>query len=239
MPSKEEYASRKAGLTAKWESVVKQRQANALATATPTLVELPSGLEVDAIRVDLLTIWEAGRIPDALTSLVTDMMNAAEQTSAQAAQNVQAIMEARWEEFDWLLNVVWVAAVVAPEFTLAKYSQDKTPVRHVDVADRLSFFNWCQGVTDHLAAFRGQTRGSVRPVADEPVVSEVHTGGTPGSNNPGEPLASVANQPGGNDVRPMGGRKAGGTSSPQGSFPGPEVPDDASEEVLVPPGPRT
>lgn len=237
MPTKEEYQARKTGLDSKWEAIIKQRQASALLTVAPTPVELPSGLEVDAIRVTLLTIWEAGRIPDALTPLVIDLMRTAEVTSAETAQNVQALMEARFEEFTWLLDVVWVTAVTTPEFTLAKYSEDKLPVRHVDLLDRLCLFNWCQGVTDHLAAFRGQAGGPVRPVADVPVVSEVHGSGTPGSSDPGAAMVSLANQPGGDDVRPVGGRQARRNGGPKGSRTGTEVPDNPSEEVHVQTGP--
>ena len=228
MPTKEEYAARKASLSDKWEAAVRQRQATAMLSVEPSHVELPSGLEVDAIRVNLVTIWEAGRIPDALTPLVIDIMKTAKGTRASAASDVQKVFEERFHEFSWLLDVIWVAAVTTPEFTLEKYSDTgKIPIRLVDLLDKLSLFNWCQGVTDHLAAFRGASRGPTRPVVDKPVVSEVHSSGAPGDQPSGEPLASVASEPVGDDIRPVGGRKARGSRSTPRPSTSTKVPNDS------------
>lgn len=187
--------SEKKDLTAIWEEAIRERQRKALLEGPPLDVPLPSGLKVKAVRVNLLSILEAGRIPDGLTPFVTDLMKLGDEGDAGA---IDQEIRARWEEWEMTLDAVWVSVVVEPRFTrgASRGEDNLIPVRLVEVEDKVSLFNWCQGVTDHLAAFRETKSGDARPVADESGVPKVHGGGTlDGSEHPsGEPVAGVADE---------------------------------------------
>lgn len=190
-------------LTAIWEEAIRKRQAAQMESSPPVVVPLPSGLEVKAVRVNILTLLEIGRIPDAITPFVIDLMDLGDAGDADAIEDE---IQKRWEEWVMMLDAVWVAAVVEPLFT-----KDKAPktgvinVQFVATPDKIALFNWCQGVTDHLADFRQATFGDARSVADESGVSEVHTSGdsTGDDGAPGEQLVGVSAKPGGDVLGPV------------------------------------
>lgn len=199
-------------LTAIWEEAIRKRQKQALLEAEPFDVPLPSGLHVKAVRANLLSILEAGRIPDALTPFVTDLMQLGDEGDPA---EIEEEIKKRWEEWEMTLDNVWVSVVVEPRFTTGISHKDNAiPVRLVEISDKIALFNWCQGVTDHLASFRTAADGDARVVVDESGVPEVHAGGTDhGAGHPqGAPVAGLADQPSDDDVGKVRRQPARGSS---------------------------
>lgn len=196
----QKFNQRSTDLTAKWEEAIRQRKADLLLTLAPVEVEMVTMPPVMATRIPLISLVEAGRIPDALTPFVIDLYDKThdEQKPEEATARRLSLIEERWAEYVKTLNVVWLAAVQAPVFTAANPPPPgELCIDDVALADKIALFNWCQGVTNHLAAFRELKNGAVRLVGDEPSIPEQNTSGTSGDSQR-EPVAVVATEHGNN-----------------------------------------
>jgi hypothetical protein len=152
-------------LTAKWQARVRERQQaqiDVLASAQPVEVNLPSGLQVLAIRAHIISLKEAGRIPDAITPYVLNLLKIGQE---QDEKSVQKHIDDTEDDAVKMLDAVWLATVVAPSFTSDLVPEDgSVPMRQVDPIDKVALFNWAQGVEDHLSIFRGPgNAGGTRP----------------------------------------------------------------------------
>lgn len=196
-------------LTIKWQERIRARQAEAIAKMKPVEVPLPKGDPVLAVKIPVITLLEAGRIPDGLTPFAIELMRLGNtQGNDNARAQVQEQIEKRWAEFTQLLEVVWTQAVVAPKATLLAYEEGFVSVSNIEIEDKLALFNWCQGVTDHLADFREKPRVSARVVAAQSSLSKVHPGRAsgPGPLRPGDAAAELADQPVDDALGPVRGR---------------------------------
>jgi hypothetical protein len=145
-------------LSDQWRRALAERQAR---TDAPVLVELPSGLSVEATRPSLLLLLRTGRIPDALAPRVEQLIATA-QSGGEDAVRVALSTEHRdnpagfYAEWVNLLDTVWLAAVAEPRFGPAMTTDpDLIPVDQVSEDDKTYLFMWCQGVaSDVLAGFR-------------------------------------------------------------------------------------
>ena len=209
MPS-QETLTRAEEISARWREKVLERQSAALLTSDPIEVEMPSGDSVLAIRANLLSLLEAGRIPDGLTPFVTDLMRS---EPGDIVKTITTKIETNWSEYLRMLDNVWIACVVAPRTSFARIPADgEVSITLIELDDKIALFNWAQGVSDHLAAFRDAKSGALRAVDDQPGDPEVHTSGAPGDSPLREPLAVVADQPSDPDVRAMGGQPSRGNN---------------------------
>jgi hypothetical protein len=224
-------------LSSIWEEAIKKRQIARLEVSSPERVTLPSGLPVMAVRSPLIVFLEAGRIPDGVTPFVLDLMELGDEGDADA---IQETVEERWEEWKMMLDSVWLAAVVKPRFTRGNNKKRGfIPLDLVPISDKISLFNWCQGVTDHLASFRVEALGDARSLVDESGLSEVHSGGAPsGDEDPGGgPLVGVAGESGDDGVgtvRRQPTRRTGPERSPAKTK---RKTDRHGAQVHVPTGP--
>jgi hypothetical protein len=173
-------------LSDQWRRALAERQAR---TDAPVLVELPSGLSVEATRPSLLLLLRTGRIPDALAPRVEQLIATA-QSGGEDAVRVALSTEHRdnpagfYAEWVNLLDTVWLAAVAEPRFGPAMTTDpDLIPVDQVSEDDKTYLFMWCQGVaSDVLAGFRERGRRPAAAVGDAPVGDGVRPGpaGLPG-----------------------------------------------------------
>lgn len=195
---------RAAEIAARWQKKLEERQQADLLSHDPVEVEMPSGDVVLAIRANLLSLLEAGRIPDGLTPFVLDLMKT---PALEVQESIPSKIEHHWDEYSRMLDNVWISCVVSPPTTSARIPDPgQVWVGKIDLNDKIALFNWAQGVSDHLAAFRDPEAGTLRIVVDESGVSRVD-GRTAPRAEPGEAVVAVlADQPSGDDVRPVGGR---------------------------------
>lgn len=208
------FNQRSKDLTDTWEKAIRERKARLLLEQDPVEIELPSGASVLAVRAPLITLLEAGRIPDGLTPFVLDLFVRGNQLEKpeEASDRVMKTIEERWQEYVKTLDAVFVATVAAPVFT----AQDPPPegslrLADVTLADKIAVFNWCQGVTNYLAAFRVGQDGPAPAVAAESGVPEQDGGGAPGNRPLAEPVAVVADQLSDHDVGPVRRRQDRGS----------------------------
>lgn len=146
------FEAKAAALTAAWQERVKARQAQAIAASEPHEVPLPSGLTVMAVRADMRSLLEAGKLPDSLTGYALSLLNVG-RTGGEAS--LTPLLTEQLAEWNALMDAMWLSSVVAPKF-VANGVMDGTaiPMRQVEFEDKVAFFNWSNGVSDHLAAFR-------------------------------------------------------------------------------------
>ncbi len=152
-----------AELTTAWHARVKERQQSELTQAEAVEVELPGGTPVYALKANVISLLEAGRIPDALTPFVLDLLKAGREQGDVAVTKLLVDGFADWVR---LMDAIWLVCVVQPKFVAdGTLSDDAIPMRLVDLEDKIAFFNWAQGVPDHLDAFR-QSRDDARASPD-------------------------------------------------------------------------
>lgn len=228
-------------LTAIWEKAIRQRINDELVKADSQVVPLPSGLSVKAVRVNIVTLVEAGRIPDALTPFVTELMALGDEGDADT---ISEEIDRRWEEWLMVLDAVWLAAVAEPVFTKKNaHGPGEIPIGVVDISDKMALYNWCQGVTNYLAPFQlaksedvsAGSDGAPRPVVDKPVDAGVHGGGTrPRAGHPSDqPVDSVPVQPGDDVLGPVRRRPAGSKGRTNGGAKAQPETDHSRTEVHV------
>lgn len=228
------YEERAAELTARWQQAIRRRQAEAISRMQPVEVELPDGEPVLAIRAPLAWLLEAGRIPDALTPFVLDMMALGQERGTEDV--AEELVGRRQHDFVRLLDAVWLACVVAPRFTLAALpGPDEIALSQVSVADKIALFNWAQGVSDHLASFRAGPGGAARAAPDRQGV-RAGSGDAAGDRSPAGSLAGVADPAGDVDLGEVGRRApcrdAGGAGQPAA----PEGANASGAEIHLPAG---
>jgi hypothetical protein len=159
--------------TAAWRAQL-QKQVHTI--VAPVEIVLPSGGTVLAVRPHLLLMYRHKVFPNALTPLIEKLIKNAmgddgtdENDEFIAKQFEENSVEA-YDQFMELLNYVWVTAVIDPVFVIDLNAptsdaiarvqhlpvEERTllPVDAVELDDKLFLFNWCQGVTDDVAAFR-------------------------------------------------------------------------------------
>lgn len=125
----------------------------------PTLLRLPSGLQVRARRPHLLLMLKNGKVPDSLTPRVHELIAVA-QAGGDAAvtadlEREQATDPAKfYAEWLNLLELVWLEAVIDPSFTADPESNpDAIPISDVTDDDKTFLFVWAQGVDQTVAEF--------------------------------------------------------------------------------------
>lgn len=139
-------------LTSLWHARVKERQQSQLAQNPAIRVELPGGMPVMAVRANVLSLVEAGRIPDALTPFVLDLLKAGREEGHDA---VTKLLTDGYSDWVRLMDAVWLTCVVEPTFVPdGALSDAAIPMRLVPVDDKVAFFNWSSGIDSHLDAFR-------------------------------------------------------------------------------------
>lgn len=115
-----------------------------------TLV-LPSGLEVKAKRVSLMTLAMNGGIPQTLNPFVADLVG-----DPHAADKLTL---ADMEKFGGVVNAVIAACVIEPPIA-EESDETHLAVKDLDDADRMYLFNWANRGASQLQRFLPrQTRG--------------------------------------------------------------------------------
>lgn len=192
-PQAQDYERRAAELSAAWQERTRQRQVAQVRRLPPVEVELPDGEPVLAVRAPLLPLLEAGRIPDALTPYVLDLLAAGKRGETAA----ETFIAERWQEWVTLLDAVWLASVVAPTFTASAVAHDGAiPVRLVSLPDKIALFNWAQGVDDYLDSFRDRSGADARAASAGDDLPGADPGDAPGDRSATGAVAVVADQPG-------------------------------------------
>ena len=139
-------------LSSLWHARVKARQEAQFTSGAPVRVDLPGGTPVMAIRANVLSLFEAGRIPDAITPFVLDLLKAGREKGEGAVTKLLTDGYADWVR---LMDSVWLTSVREPAFVPdGTLSDDAIPMRLVPIEDKIAFFNWANGVPDYLDAFR-------------------------------------------------------------------------------------
>lgn len=172
-----------------------QLQAQVQRYVVPVEVPLPSGQEVLAVRPHLLMMYQEGMIPNALTPVVSKLIQAATNNGPEGGEE---FIEKEFKEdtaeaytkFTALLDFVWVTAVIDPIFVLdlknipldAKRRIEQLPeeerassifpVSRVSLDDKLYFFNWCQGVDEDIATFRQQQAIRMAAIQESQAIRE-------------------------------------------------------------------
>lgn len=150
-------------LTDQWSKYFAQSEEQK-ASGLGVMLDLPSGNQVRARRPHLLVLMNEGRIPDALTPLVTQIINLIQggmvEGAFKAVMKEYADDEAKaYTRFSELLDVTWINSVIEPVFVKNPLIQKGFAVSGVPIDDKMFLFTWCQGVSQDIATFRaGQKR---------------------------------------------------------------------------------
>lgn len=187
-------ASSQSGLYDQWRQHLAQRPA--IERAGPFRITLPSGMGVVARRPHLIHLLQTGRIPDALTPMVHDLIaksqraEGAQQGSGDAAIRAELVRRRdtdpvkfalEWRAF---LEAVWLSAVIVPNFAqasrMSKLPADHLDVADVDVVDLEYLFVWSQGVDQSVQDFLRRRAREAEALGASPVGEGVR----PGSGGP-------------------------------------------------------
>lgn len=164
-------------LRQQWANHVAQRYADTAARTYP--VELPSGLKVNAKRANIVLLMRFGRIPDAITPVVSWMI---EEIEAGGVARLNRSVNKREEdpidrlklhqEMIALFDYLWILCVVSPVFTdkLTEIDEHTFYIGDVDLRDKEFFYQWSQGVDVNVREFRGEE--STAAVGDAPAGGE-------------------------------------------------------------------
>lgn len=133
---------------------------------------LPSGIEILAKKVSLFDLFTAGKLPDSLSGVISEMIRSASQRSGKAPQVDSGALEQRMmadllkdpSQMFALYDEVLIAAGIEPRFVRTVTNEEtEVNVADVDMADKQFVWNWCQGgeVAQAAAAFRAESGGAV------------------------------------------------------------------------------
>lgn len=137
----------------------------------PVPVEMPSGVQVMAVRPHLLWMLRNGRIPDALAPRVDHLL---ELSKAGGEDAVRVAMNDNPEDPEsfyaaWIKirDLVWLEAVKDPVFVAADRTPGEMELSILDVTedDKDYMFIWCQGVDQSLAEFLDGKRREAEALA--------------------------------------------------------------------------
>lgn len=159
------WQARAGELSTLWQTKAAERKARRLERETPWEVALPFSDPVLAVRLDIFTVIQKQKLPSPLAAYALDLLKIRHDQEATAAR----ILETQ-AEMSQLLDAVWLACVVWPEFTTEENpAGDALPLIDVPNADKETLFNWAQGMVPDGVTFRRPADvGAARP--DEPAI---------------------------------------------------------------------
>lgn len=139
-------------------------------------IELPTGLVVMARRMNLRWLWKHDLIPDPITAKVEEMISLIESDDPDAVtkkmgDDLQKDAVKAFTEWYEVLGAVWMACVVAPQFTDDPDREDAiTPPYHigsVDYFDKMYLYQWAQGVDRSVIDFLHEQSEALGELADK------------------------------------------------------------------------
>ena len=157
-------------------------------------LELPSGLDVEAIRMPLRFLLRKGLIPDPVTPVIADYIATldADNPDEMVEKQVDAFNEtpmAAFKRWMTIIDTVWLCCVTRPSFTDDESREDAEEPPYymgdVDYFDKLYVYQWAQGVDESVVEFlHGQKQalgaladGDGVPLSSEPVLRIERRGG--------------------------------------------------------------
>ncbi len=111
------------------------------------LFTLPSGNTARLRRVHVLDLVKLGRVPDALTGLVAQMIDTKNPSIQVTLKDLERYVE--------VINLVCIAAFAEPKVA-AQPSEDALGVEELTFLDRSAVFEWCHVETRRLEPFRAK-----------------------------------------------------------------------------------
>lgn len=150
-------------LTKQWSNHVAKRYEGLEGRTYP--LELPSGLMVEAKRANIFLLLRFGRVPDAITPVVSWMIEEIE--DGGVARLNRAIQKREDDPVDRiklnmemiaLFDYLWLTCVVTPRFTDRMNETNDTTfhVSDVEIKDKEFFYQWSQGVDVNVREFRSE-----------------------------------------------------------------------------------
>lgn len=164
------------------------------------VIELPSGLNVRAIRPNIFHLLQKGALPSALRPMVEKWMNlvkdgsSAEDIMSSIEEDITADPDHAMDRINEMIKFVFETAVIAP-----KFSSDGKPgtfdIEMVEMDDLYFIYQWAQGVDEALATFRRESQHLISSTQNgENVFDTAKQLLGIRRNDPGAGVAGVANQ---------------------------------------------